>query len=126
MDWYDVLAGILAVVILWMFDTFLIQRLIRSRAKKKWNKCKRLYPYFSGNILQKIFLYGLRGTIDITVVILTYVFNIGCFLGVVTGIGCIICPENIIVKYIFCADLGIWLLASIIKDWILYLSPPEF
>lgn len=126
MVWYDVLAGILALVIGWGFDTFVMYFLIRSRAQKKWNKCKRLYPYFSGNILQKIFLYGLKGEIDISIVVLTYITNISCLLGVVTGIWCIISPENIIVEYVFCTDLGVWLFVSICKNVILYLSPPEF
>ena len=61
MIWYDVLAGIVGIVLLWAFDTMLLRMLIKSRAKKKWNKCKREYPYFSANFIQKIFLYGLRG-----------------------------------------------------------------
>lgn len=126
MAWYDGLAGILAIIFLWIFDTLLIRVWIRLRAKKKWNKCKKTYPYFSGNIIQKLFLHGLRGAIDTTIIVLTYIFNISSFLGVLMGIWGIICPKNIIVEYIFRGILGVWLINSICKDLVLYYSPPEF
>lgn len=122
----DNLIIVLMIIILWTGDTIMIRVWIRLRAKKKWNKCKNTYPYFSGNIIQKLFLYGLRGQIDITAVILTYVFNISSFLGVLMGIWGIICPENIIVEYIFRGILGVWLINSICKDLVFYYSPPEF
>lgn len=122
----DNLIIVLMIIILWLGDTIMIRVWIRLRAKKKWNKCKNTYPYFSGNIIQKLFLYGLRGQIDITAVILTYVFNISSFLGVLMGIWGIICPENIIVEYIFRGILGVWLINSICKDLVFYYSPPEF
>ena len=99
---------------------------IRLRAKKKWNKCKNTYPYFSGNIIQKLFLYGLRGQIDITAVILTYIFNISAFLGIGTGIWSLFSPENIVAEYSFRIIIGLWLFSYLLKCFVLYYSFPEF
>lgn len=126
MAWYDGVAGILAIIFLWIFDTLLIRVWIRLRAKKKWNKCKNTYPYFSGNIIQKLFLYGLRGQIDITAVILTYIFNISAFLGIGTGIWSLFSPENIVAEYSFRIIIGLWLFSYLLKCFVLYYSFPEF
>ena len=54
MNWYDSLAGIIAELLLWAFQDLLIMLYIHLNAKKKWNKHKRTYPYFSNNFVKKI------------------------------------------------------------------------
>ena len=51
MEWYDSLAGIIAGVGLWAFQVLGFMLYIRLTAKKKWNKNKRTYPYFSNNFV---------------------------------------------------------------------------
>lgn len=106
MNWYDSLAGIIAGLLLWVFQDLLIMLYIHLNAKKKWNKNKRTYPYFSSNILKKLFLLGLRGAIDIAVIVLTFIFNISAFLSVISGVWNII-ANNLIVEYCFRISLGI-------------------
>lgn len=122
----DNLIIVLMIIILWLGDTIMIRVWIRLRAKKKWNKCKNTYPYFSGNIIQKLFLYGLRGQIDITAVILTYIFNISAFLGIGTGIWSLFSSENIVAEYSFRIIIGLWLFSYLLKCFVLYYSFPEF
>ena len=126
MQGLDNLIIILLIIILWSGDTIMIRVWIRFLAKKKWNKCKKTYTYFSGNIIQKLFLYGLRGQIDITAVILTYIFNISALLGIGTGIWSLISPENMIAEYSFRIIIGVWLFSYLLKCCVLYFSPPEF
>ena len=126
MQGLDNLIIILIIIILWSGDTIMIRVWIRFLAKKKWNKCKKTYPYFSGNIIQKLFLHGLRGSMDITAVILTYIFNISALLGIGTGIWSLISPENMIAEDSFRIIIGVWLFSYLLKCLVLYFSPPEF
>lgn len=114
MLWYDVLAGIISAAGLWAFQVLLFMLYIRLSAKKKWNKNKRLYPYFSNNFVKRLFLLGLRGSVDITVIILTFIFNIITFLTVISGIGVII-TSNLIVEYCFRSGLGIEIVCFLIR-----------
>ena len=122
----DDLLVVLLIIILWAGDTFFIKMWIRLSAKKKWNKCKREYPYFSANFIQKIFLYGLRGTLDVATIVLTYIFHISSFVGFITGIFAIIFPEEIIVEYLFRVSIGVFIFSHCFKLFFLYKTPPKF
>ncbi len=63
---------------------------------------------------------------DITAVILTYIFNISALLGIGTGIWSLISPENMIAEDSFRIIIGVWLFSYLLKCFVLYFSPPEF
>lgn len=116
MKWYDSLAGIIAGIALWALQTFAFMLYIRLTARKKWNKNKRTYPYFSNNFVKKLFLLGLNGSVDIIVIVLTFIFNMSAFLSVISGVLSII-TNNLMVEYCFRISLGIEIVCFTIRGF---------
>lgn len=96
------------------FVTFLVMVQVRLEARKKWNKNKKLYPYFHYSFFKKIFFVGLKGALNFVSVLLSFIAHIVTVLSVVLGIWNCILP-NMIVSYCFRALAGISLCEFLVR-----------
>ena len=76
MNIFEEIIVLLMMVLFWLFISALIMGDIRYRAKKKWHKNEKKYPYFHYPFYKKLFLLGLNGALSKVVVVMKFLLNI--------------------------------------------------
>ena len=122
MDFLDTLIVLIILPIMWVLFTIPLMINIRYEARKKYRKNEKKYPYFHYPVYKKLFLLGLRGALNTSVVVMTFIFNISLVLCMVFGIWEII-SGNLIISYCFRAVLGVYGISWFLK-LALYLGCP--
>ena len=80
MNIFEEIIVLLMMVLFWLFISALIMGDIRYRAKKKWHKNEKKYPYFHYPFYKKLFLLGLNGALSKVVVVMRFLLNITVIL----------------------------------------------
>ena len=99
MNVFEEIIVLLMIVLFWLFISALIMRDIRYRAKKKWHKNEKKYPYFHYPFYKKLFLLGLNGALSKVVVVMRFLLNITVILITVLTVLYIALPL-LIISYI--------------------------
>jgi len=108
MSVFNTIIGFVAICCLWIMLIFPIMRDIRYRAKKKWHKNEKKYPYFHYPFYKKLFLLGLNGALSKVVVVMRFLLNITVILITVLTVLYIALPL-LIISYILRALYGAFL-----------------
>ena len=106
----DAIVGTICALFVDFFYTFLFMLHIRFEAKKKWNKNKKLYPYFHYSLYKKIFFLGLKGAFSRVNVVLTFIAHIATIMALIFCV-LVCCFQNIAaISYCFRGIMGVQLL----------------
>lgn len=108
MSVFNTIIGFVAICCLWIMLIFPIMRDIRYRAKKKWHKNEKKYPYFHYPFYKKLFLLGLNGALSKVVVVMRFLLNITVILITVLTVLYLALPL-LIISYILRALYGAFL-----------------
>ncbi len=118
----DTLLTIIICFLVWVAYSGIIMVHIRLEAKKKWKKNEEQFPYFHYPFYKKLFLLGLKGCINTSIVVVSFILNISVLLILCLGIWHLIVP-NIYLSYCLRLVVGIYGVSFILK-LILFLCMP--
>lgn len=116
---------IVIMLLVWIVNVFLTARHIRYKAKKKWNKNVKTYPYFKSNFFKKLFLIGLKGALSPYVIVFTFISNISILFLCVLGIWYCVEP-TLILSNLFNICLGVFAISTFLKLAFYYFDSISF
>ena len=125
MNIFEEIIVLIKMVLFWLFISALIMGDIRYRAKKKWHKNEKKYPYFHYPFYKKLFLLGLNGALSKVVVVMRFLLNITVILITVLTVLYLALPL-LIISYIIRALYGVYILALLLKIFTYCGSPLNF